>query len=404
MGYRSRVTLRVLHLSTYVGGGAGRAAATLHQAMLAQGIDSTLRTAQGSRFEFARQLERKAVQLQRSPWLTWRSIGRFGSLFAQQINETNADVVNLHWVNDGFLSVEEIGRITKPIVWTMHDMWPFTGTEHYAADHPLPTRWQQGYTTTNRPNDEHGIDLDRWAWERKRTHWSQQPLLVPVSTWLHAAAASSALASQWPAVVIPNVMDTETFRPGSKQEARRQLDLPQIPLIMFTSSAGISDERKGWSSLVRALPLVQEHFPDVGILVIGQSDPQAQTRAGSNVIWAGHVSNDEQMARFLQAADAIAVPSTLDNLPMTACEAQTAGRPVVAFRIGGLPDIISHGTTGYLAAPLEVNDLARGLVTALSNARSNDSWGAAAREHALRKWSPELVVQQYVEAYERVLT
>ena len=110
------------------------------------------------------------------------------------------------------------------------------------------------------------------------------------------------------------------------------------------------------------------------------------------------------MARFLQAADVVAVPSTADNLPMTACEAHSAGRPVVAFRIGGLPDIIAHEVTGYLAAPFDAADLARGLIAGIANARSTDTWGDAARERALQRWSTELVVQKYLKAYERVLS
>jgi glycosyltransferase involved in cell wall biosynthesis len=372
--------------------------------MLNQGIPSTLQTSQGARFTIARNLERNAIRLQKSPWLTWRSIGRFTSLTAQDINRADVDIVNLHWITDGFLSIEEIGRITKPLVWTMHDMWPFTGTEHYAPEQPQPTRWQQGYTRSNRPADEHGLDLDRWTWERKRTHWAHHPLLVPVSSWLQRAAASSGLASQWPAVVIPNVMDTQTFRPGSMHEARHQLNLPESPLIMFTSSAGISDERKGWSYLAQALPLVQEQIPDVRVLVVGQSDARAQAMVDHDVIWAGYMSSDEQMARYLQASDVIAVPSSADNLPMTACEAHSAGRPVVAFQVGGLPDIITHEVTGYLAKPLDVNDFARGLIASLSNARSTGTWGANAREYAEHKWSPEHVVQQYLDIYEQVLS
>lgn len=393
-----------MHLSTYRDGGAGRAAASLNRAMQEQGVDSALRTAQGARFTIARHLEHGAARLQRSPWITWRSIGRFGSINAHAINNTDVDVIHLHWVTDGFLSVEEIGRITKPMVWTMHDMWSFTGTEHYAAEQPLPTRWQQGYTTGNRPKTERGMDLDRWTWERKRKNWSRHPLLIPVSHWLRDAAQSSALTSQWPTMVIPNVMDTKRFRPGSQQLARKELGLPPSPLITFTASAGISDERKGWSYLAQALPLVKEEFPDVKVLVIGQSDARIQASVDADVIWAGHVSNDERMARLLQASDVIAVPSAADNLPMTACEAQSAGRPVVAFRVGGIPDIVDHESTGYLADPFEIADLANGLVACIKNARSTDSWGAAAHEHAHRKWAPEHVVRRYLEAYERVVS
>jgi len=392
----------VLHLSTYTSGGAGRAAYRLHNAMRQLGVDSTFRSASGGRFRLTRQLERRVPQLQRSPWRTWRSVGRFSCERAQRINESSADVVNLHWVTDGFLSVEEIAAIKKPVVWTMHDMWTFTGTEHYAPESPEPTRWQQGYTSTNRFPRESGPDLDRWTWQRKRDEWTQPLNLVPVSKWLADATHASTFGS-WPITVIPNVMDTTTFAPGSRQEARRALNLPDSPLIAFTSSAGISDERKGWRLLEQAIPHVKERFPDVTVMVIGQGDPQQQAKVTENVLWMGQVNDDSQMAQLLQAADVIAVPSTADNLPMTACEAQCSGRAVVAFRVGGLPDTVEHLASGYLAQAFDIPEYADGLSMAIEDSRGQNHWGTGARERAEALWSPSVVVEQYLELYEEVL-
>ena len=120
---------KVLHLSTYAtNGGAARAATTLHEAMLAQGLESEMWTARGAKFKRAQFLDRQLWRLQSSPVKTWRSPARFSSLTAKEINASDADIVNLHWVTDGFLSTEEIGKIEKPIVWSMYDMWPFSGT------------------------------------------------------------------------------------------------------------------------------------------------------------------------------------------------------------------------------------------------------------------------------------
>jgi len=397
------VALRVLHLSTYDHGGAGRAATALHDAMSQHGMTTELRNASGSRFRVARQLERRIPELQHSPWRTWRSIGRFASLKASEINASEVDVVNLHWITDGFLSVEEVGRITKPMVWTMHDMWPLAGTEHYASEHPQPTRWQSGYTKDNRPEAESGPDLDRWTWERKRDHWSKPICLVPVSTWLAGASGSAQLTKSWPISVVPNVMDVDTFSPGSKHAARIAEGLPDAPLIAFASAAGISDERKGWSLLAEAIPLVRREIPDVRVLVIGRGNAKAEAQVPVDTILMGHVSSNERMANLMRAADVVAVPSTADNLPMAACEAQCTGRAVVGFRLGGLPDTVQHLATGYLADPLDVEDLARGLIMAIEDAQASDEWGQNARERASSLWSPRRVVDSYAELYERLL-
>lgn len=355
------------------------------------------------KFRVAGELERQAWKGQKSPHITWRSIGRFGSVSADVINRSSADVVNLHWVTGGLLSVEEIGRITKPLVWTMHDMWPFAGTEHYAPEEPTPTRWQTGYHAENRPASEHGPDLDRWTWTRKRQHWQRPIHLVPVSGWLARCAESSALCGEWPSTVIPNVMDTEVFTQGSREHARSILGLSNEPIIAFTSSAGVSDERKGWRYLLASLPGVREIFPTARIMVIGQSSPNDEIPNDPRIMWMGNVDGNNAMAQLLQAADVIAVPSVLDNLPMTACEAQASGRAVVAFNVGGLADTVLHEQSGYLAQPFDISDFTHGLICAIENARGEDSWGQAARIYAEESWSPASVVKRYLDLYEQVV-
>ena len=402
------MTLKVLHVSTYAGnGGAGRAATSLHRAMAEQGVDSRIVTASGPRFTGASELDRRLWRLQRSPLVTWRSPARFASLSARRINASGADVVNLHWVTDGFLSVEEIGRITKPVVWTMHDMWPFTGTEHYTTTHDTTTtqdttpRWVEGYTPHNRPTDEAGIDLDRWTWQRKRKHWIRPPHLVPVSTWLADLAGQSALARGWPTTVIPNVMPLDTFTPHDRAQARRTLDPPErTPLIVFTASAGIGDDRKGWRHLRDALPQVQERFPEVSVIVIGPHAEHDEPGTSATIHWQGEIHDDAKMALLLAAADVAAVPSEMDNLPMTACEAHAAGLPVVAFDVGGLADIVMHQQTGYLARPYDAGDFAAGLEQALTDAESRNQWGTAARQTAEERWAAETVVKNYLKVYE----
>jgi glycosyltransferase involved in cell wall biosynthesis len=415
------MTPSVLHLSTFdVRGGAARAAYALHRAMVDSGIDSTMRvglksvddqtvigpmvsnarrTVDGVKFLTANVLEHQLWKLQRSSIKTWRSPGLFGSLSARAINASAADVVNIHWATDGFLSIKEIGRITKPVVWSLYDMWPFSGTEHYGNDAP-DARWRTGYTKANTPTEDRGMDLDRISWERKMRLWSAPRQIVAASSAFAQAAHDSALMGTWPIHTIPHVIDCDAFAPMSMDEARLELGLPLLPpLILFIASGGIADQRKGWDLLEQALPRIKAAVPDVEVVIVGPSRPDYQAPEGVPIHWAGSVHGDRALRLHYSAATVTAVPSREDNMPLTAMEAQACGRPVVAFRIGGLPDIIEHEGTGYLAVPFDTEQLVAGFSSILTDPALSAAYGQAARDRAVSSWSPTAVVTPYLEVY-----
>lgn len=413
------MTPKVLHLSTYdANGGAARAAYALHRAMVAEGLDSSMRVAvktlsdpnvtgprraRVSRFSLAQEADRRLWKVQRSSRKTWRSPAFFGTLSATEVNRSDADVVNLHWVTDGFLSIKEIGRIEKPIVWSLYDMWPFAGTEHYGADE-VDARWKSGYPSSSRPSDEHGIDLDRMTWRRKSRSWDKPMTMVPASSWLSDRLQSSALMGAWPARRIPHIVDCEQFSPVDSRQARSELGLPQdIPLVLFLASAGVGDQRKGWDLLDAAMVQVKVAHPDVEIVVVGPPDLNVSSKSGSRIHWTGQVDSDRELALHYSASSVTSVPSREDNMPLTAMEAQSCGRPVVAFNIGGLPDIVMSGSTGYLAAPFRTDELAEGLIRSIDSSLGEDHLGANARARAIATWSAPVVVEQYAALYEGLL-
>lgn len=389
--------LRVLHLNTYRHGGAARAALALHQALASHGVDSRFVTAEGTRFQAARAADRSLLRLQRSPRHPWRSTARFSSLTAKQINESSADVVNLHWITDGFLSIEEIGKITKPLVWSMYDMWPFTGTEHYEPA-PGENRPTTGYTNANRPSDESGVDLDRWTWQRKRDHW--RPIhMVPASSWLEEATRTSALMREWPVSRIPHVINTDAFVPRDMTQSRERVGIEHRgPLVAFLSTGGTADSRKGWDLLEEAMGKVTDALPDARCLVVGPTAPESQAKGWPG--WAlpmNSVSSQDALVDIYNSANIVAVPSRQDNMPLTAMEAQACGTPVVAFATGGLHDIIEHATTGYLAQPFSTDDLAYGIITALKDQAAD--WNGVPLQHG-HQWSPRSITARYSALYE----
>lgn len=407
--------MKVLHVSTYDGnGGAGRAAFALHQAMLNHNINSSMlvahkssddahvRAVGGNRWKAAQFADRKLWDVQKSANSSWRSPAYFGSLNADALNASDADVINLHWVTNGFLSIKEIGRITKPIVWSLYDMWVFSGSEHYGADE-RDARWRSGYTQSNRLASEHGVDIDRFAWNRKKKFWKRPLHLVPASSWLADRARSSSLASFWPITQIAHVVDTDVFSPMDRESARRVHNLPSnTPLVLFLSSAGISDPRKGWEFLAPAIGQVKQTFPNVEVVVAGPLTADYQLPCGTKIHWVGHVEGNQALRSLYAAANVVAVPSREDNMPLTAMEAQSVGTPVAAFNIGGLPDIVLNNESGSLASPFNVEELAAGIVASLG---TNGSFQAnAAREHATKTWSPAVVVSNYINVYEKEIS
>jgi len=361
--------------------------------------DSHVTEFDGLKFKFASELDRRLWKLQKSTTLTWRSPAKFTTITAKEINASDADVVNLHWVTDGFLSIEEIGKITKPIVWSMYDLWPMSGTEHYQAS-GTNNRRNDGYIKANRPANESRIDLDRNAYERKIKNWHPMHM-VPASTWLETQVKGSALMHNWPITRISHVIDTGAFSPQNKTDARRQLNLPQnTPLVLFLASAGVNDHRKGWDLLAQALPKIKAKIPSVEVVIVGPKDNQYENTTGVPIHWYGFAPSSNELAMLYNAADVTAVPSREDNMPLTAMEAQSCGRPVVAFNIGGLPDIVEHHRTGYLAEPNNSEDLAVGITEALEDALHENHWGRAARVKAESTWSPTIVTNQYFAIYE----
>jgi len=398
-GYADSVPLRVLHLSTYSdGGGAARAANAVNRALESIGVDSRLISAQGPRFEAARRADRMLWKFQQSSVKTWRSPAQFGSLSARDINASSADIVNLHWVTDGFLSIEEIGKIQKPVVMSLYDMWAFCGTEHYGVDSP-EARWRIGYTKENRPADERGWDIDRNTWERKRKTWSEFQIIT-ASTWLTDAARDSSLFESWPVTRIPHPIDPARFEGIEERVAKQSLGLdPARPVIGFVASAGVSDQRKGFDLLAQALEHLPSPLANIQLLIVGPRPTMDELPSGFDIRTIGSVKRSDTLVAAYSASDVLAVPSREDNMPLTAMEAQMCGTPVVAFNVGGLPDIIMDGETGFLAPPFDVQRLARSLAQVLTDKHRGERFGAQARNRAEAIWGFDSVAKAYLAVY-----
>ena len=406
--------MRVLQVSTYDGGqGAARAAFRLHRALREAGVESVMRTAvavSGDPWVQApRSKPRQALALLRSTASWWlckpqrsanpitHSVAALPCRLDRELNAARAAVLHLHWLQDEFLSVEAIGRLRGPVVWTLHDTWPFCGSEHYPASHN-DRRFVEGYRRRNRLPGDRGWDLDRCTWQRKRRAWQRllpRLQLVAPSRWMAEQAAASVLFAGVPCRVIPNALP-EVFRPIPRRQARSLLGWCQEQrVILFGALDGAADPRKGFDLLTAALQYLaaDPSLSDLTAVVLGQAEPAQPLQLPLPVRYLGRWHDDLTLALAYAAADVVVVPSRLDNLPQSATEALACGTPVVAFRQGGLTDLVEHRRNGWLAAPESVEDLASGLAWCL--ARSDLSPSPA----RLASWTPAAVAAQHRRLY-----
>jgi len=329
-----------------------------------------------------------------------QSVAWTSSLKARRINSTPSDIAHLHWINSSFLSIEEIGRITKPIVWTMHDMWAFCGTEHISDD-TANSRWKTGY---GKSSNIDGFDVDRWVWRRKLKNWKESMYIVTPSRWLYDCVLQSALMRNFTAQVIPNPLDVNVYKPISKTVARQLHNLPfDRKLILFGAIKGTQLTHKGWDLLMPALAEVANRCKQVDVVVFGQGRPANPPKLPMKIHWMGHLRDDVALSALYSAADLLVVPSRIESFCQTASEAQACGCPVVSFNSTGLKDVVEDGLTGIRISNFNSNELFRGIMEVLGNPQLMHSMGVNARERATRLWSYDVVSKMYAELYKNVL-
>lgn len=287
------------------------------------------------------------------------------------------DVIHLHWINQGFLSLRTIREILlsgRRIIWTLHDQWPYTGICHYAGECSRFRSSCQRCPLLHTPgvNDlSHSIFL-----KKKEVYSSGKITFVGCSRWIAEEARGSALLEGQHIVSIPNPIPSSIFHPMDRAEARRRHRLPQDkPIVMFCSQK-VSDERKGFAYLQQALRLL----PKVHLLVVGEGGRS--------------VSSPEEMASLYAAADVFVTPSLQDNLPNTIAEAMSVGTPCVGFRVGGIPEMIDHLRNGFVATPRQAESLAEGIRYVLSHDLRSEAAATAAATY-----NEVSVAQQYMRLY-----
>ena len=314
-----------------------------------------------------------------------------------EISPFNPDIIHLHWICAGFLQVETLAKFNRPLIWTLHDSWAFTGGCHVPFD---CKKYRRSCGRCPVLGSNHEKDLSRRVWQRKRKAWQDLDLTIVVpSRWMADCVRSSSLFHDVRVEVIPYGLDTETFQPLAKEQSRNSLGLPQNrEIILFGAVQALTDPNKGFHLLQSALQIVGKDSSDRLALVFSAIDKSELPDLGMEAVFLGRV-DDNQLAALYSAADVLVVPSKSENLPLTVLESMACGTPCVAFRQGGLPDLVDHEISGYLAQPYDIEDLARGIDWVLRNKDRHTELSLRARQKVEREFSQESEAGRYAALY-----
>lgn len=312
----------------------------------------------------------------------------------------NADVIHLHWINQGMLSLIEIDKILKSgkkVIWTMHDMWPFTGICHHAAgcNHYEKSCGMCPYLTN--PSDN---DLSNYIFKKKKKIYANGNItFVACSEWLMRLAQKSPLTQNHQVISIPNPIDTELYQPMDKYLIRKKLNFPIDKKLILYAAAKASDYRKGTEYLVNASNLITaDNHDKLQLLIVGDQGAELMKQLTIPTKCLGYVDS-HKMPELYNAADVYITPSLQENLPNTIMEAMSSGTPCVGFNIGGIPEMIEHKSTGYLAKYKDTEDLAKGLNWILFEANT-ETLSANARKKVLNSYRQNKIAKLYKSIYE----
>lgn len=422
------MSIKVNLINTYpAGGGAGIACARLYKALSNEELIEALLINDGQ----IQKDPEKIIPLKR--WAKYGNLLRYfterflvksalkkdewGSLFSpgilsnpgnlNMIKNNQADILHLHWINHGFLGLDSLRKlksINRPIVWTLHDMWAFTGGCHHSMEcNGFQSKCGSCFYLS-KPSSK---DMSHQIWQKKKALFNSLDITVVCpSNWLANKAKESSLFKNRRIEVIPNPLDCNTFKPTEKKSAKTHLKLPSDKKHICFVSANINSPFKGIDKLIEALTKLETLLPntdDIEILVLGKIDSQEIfSNIKFKIHFAGYVSSTDEMVNYYNAADVFVLPSLQDNLPNTVMEALACGTPVAAFDTGGVSDMVDD-SVGYLAKYKDSDDLANGLFELLSNDGIRAHKGLNAIEKVRSEFSYPVVAKKYSALYQQVI-
>ena len=330
------------------------------------------------------------------------SLNLLSSNLYSKIDKINPDIINFHWINNELISIKEISKLNKPIIWTFTDMWPMCGGEHYAED----DRNKYGYDNIPKRIDETGLDINKYLWRLKKKYWQNKiKHIVCISNWLKLKTRESYLFKNNLISYIPCTINSNDWTPFKKNLAREKLKLPKNKFVLlFMSTNGTKDKRKGFSFIKSYFNTNSINKKNIILLTVGKEKNKITENFNTININQSFNGNPNILKLFYSASDILLAPSLMEAFGQVAIEAASCGVPTLGFKNTGLEDTIQHEKTGYLCEYLDQNDFNKGLQWMIKKINNDRNYFmSSCINFAKSNFSSEIIAQKYKDIYESIL-
>jgi len=333
-----------------------------------------------------------------------QKIPEFSTLFSlnhilSKINKIDPDIIHLHWINGGFFDLRDLKKISIPLVWSLHDMWPFTGGCHYDRDCGQYQSWCEKC-----PLIPKNPKTAKYIFNQKMEIFNRKDNLtvIGLSRWLAECSKNSMLFKKFNTVNLPNCIDTNVYKPLEVIELKRNIGIPQDKRVILFSAMNPSIERKGFKYLKKAIE--NKTIDETAVIILGKVNDKEFIRLGPRTYVAGNINNERDLAKYYSMADVTVLPSIQENLSNIVMESLSCGTPVVAFNIGGNIDMIEHKRNGYLVKHKDTIDLANGIKWVLENEKRHRKLSRNSRIKIINEFSEKVVIPKYIDLYRKILS
>lgn len=331
-------------------------------------------------------LSRKILKLfKKTNKETSNSLSLYPTGLHKKINSLNPDIVNLHWLGNSMISIKEISKIKSPIVWTLHDMWPMCGLEHYSTN--------KKYFINENKSPKQRFNLDDYVWGQKKKYFKKINKIICTSNWMYQKAKNSYIFNDKKIKEIPITLDTKFWKPQNKIASKKFFKInSNEQVIAFGADNFLKNNRKGFLYFSKSVEVFLNNS-QYKIIIFGESSNLPFEKNYSNIINLGYVKDKYTLRMIFSATDVMVVPSLIESFGMVALESLHCETPCVVFENTGTTSIVNHKVNGYIAKYKSSEDLKLGINWVLNNTKIVKS----NIKRTLGKFDNKEIISQYIK-------
>jgi len=405
--------VKVLHVNySDIKGGAAIGVNRFHQALLKSGIDSKILVCDKNsnddkvlgpsstielflnqlKISISRYIKRKLIRTENKETF---SFNFFNTKILNKINKQDVDIVHLHWIGNEMISISQLKKIKKPILWSFWDMWPICGAEHHSYD----DRYINGYTKLNRPLNERGIDLNRIIWNHKRKNLNFDYTITSPSKWFFDIVKKSKLHKDKKVIHLPLNIDTSIWKPRDIKYSKDFFNLDNDKKILLFGSATSTNERKGFNFLIKLFK--KKKFNNCMLLIFGEK-PKNLDQLNIDYKYVGRINDIYSLNMLYSLSDILLMPSQIELFGQIGMEANACGTPCVIFEDTGATDYVEHLKTGYISKHLDLDDYTHGINWLIEDQNQYKTISQNCREYICKNFGNEIISKKLIDIYSKI--